>query len=186
MSRKLELLFDALQAARRLTGHTEFVVVGSLSALVHEKGGSLPAAMTVSNDIDAYTKADPERMLDVVQALGEGSPFFAENGVFIDPVTPQLCTLPEGWERRMHRLERDGIVVHFLEFADAAISKYARGDPNDERWIHAGIEAGLLDLAVVTERLKTTRFVDAEEESLTRERVQRDIERFGKPGPPAP
>ncbi|MGC4396869.1 DUF6036 family nucleotidyltransferase [Hydrogenophaga sp. T2] len=180
MSRKLDLLFEALRRARDITGHTEFVVVGSLSALVHETRGPLPSAMTLSNDFDAYTRADPERMLDVVSALGEGSAFFAETGVFIDPVTPQLCTLPEGWEGRMHLLERDGVKVCFLDFADAAISKYARGEPNDLRWIRAGIEAGLLDLDVVVKRLRFTRFLDADEERSTRERVQRDLQRSNR------
>lgn len=179
MSRKLDLLLEALQEARRMTGHTEFVVVGSLSALAHEDQSALPEAMTMSNDVDVYTRADPGRMLDVVKALGEGSAFFAEKGIFVDPVTPKLCTLPQDWEARMHMLERDGMRVFFLDTNDAAISKYARGDPNDLRWIHAGIRSGIVHLGVVVQRLTTTRFLDTDEERNTRMRVYRDVEAFG-------
>lgn len=140
---KLDILFQALSKAKKLTGHTEYVIVGSLSALVHEDSGRLPRNLVRSNDFDAYTRADPGRILDVAHALGEGSAFFEDHDMYIDPVTPKLLTLPEGWEDRMGVLERDGIKAFFLHADDAAISKYVRGAPNDIRWIRAGIESGL-------------------------------------------
>lgn len=176
MSYKLDLLFAALVHARKLIGHSEYVIAGSLSALAIEASGPLPPEMAMSNDFDTYTRADPPRIHDVAEALGKDSVFFEENDMYIDPISPKLLTLPEGWEDRMTLIERDGIKAFFLEPNDAAISKYTRGAPNDERWIQAGIKAGLIDLEVVASRLKHTPFLDALEASQTRARVTRDIE----------
>lgn len=137
--------------------------------------------MTMSNDFDMYTKADPGRILGIADALGEGSAFFAEYDMYIDPVSPKLLTLPEGWEDRMTLLERDGIKAYFLDPNDAAISNYTRGAPNDARWITAGINARLIDLEVVARRVKTARFLDAAEEAATRARIDKDIESSSSP-----
>ena len=50
----LETLFDE---ARKRTGHTEFVVMGSLSALGIARGGDVPPRMLLSIDVDCYTAA---------------------------------------------------------------------------------------------------------------------------------
>lgn len=174
MPARLDVLFDALEQARQIIGHTEYVIVGSLSAIAHETSGLLPPEMAISNDFDMYTRADPGRIHDVVRALGEGSPFYDENDAFIDPVSPKLLTLPDGWEDRMRLIERSGIKAFFLEANDAAISKYTRGAPNDARWIQAGVRAGLIDLEVVMQRLPVTRFLDDDEAKATRQRVVAD------------
>ena len=178
MPSKLDLLFDALEQARQLIGHSEYVIVGSLSAIAHETSGRLPPEMAISNDFDMYTRADPGRIHDVVKALGEGSPFFDENDAFIDPVSPRLLTLPDGWEDRMMLIPRNGIKAFFLDANDAAISKYTRGAPNDVRWIQAGIRAGLIDLDVVAQRLSLTRFLDDDEARATKQRVALDRDAF--------
>src|SRR5688572_11743883 len=46
--------------------------------------------------------------------------------------------------------------VWFLDANDAAVSKYARGEPRDQRWIRSGVLNGLISLPVVTARLRTT------------------------------
>ena len=60
--------------ASRLSKHREFVVVGSLSILgVVRRSAEIPARMLVSIDVDCYTKADPERIFELKDALGQGS-----------------------------------------------------------------------------------------------------------------
>lgn len=189
MAHRLDVLFSALTKAKKLIGHSEYVIVGSLSAIALEDSGRLPPEMAMSNDFDMYTRADPGRIDDIAEALGEGSAFFDEHDMYIDPVSPKLLTLPEGWEDRMTPLERDGIKAYFLDPNDAAISKYTRGAPNDARWITAGIQAQLIDLEVVAHRLRTTRFLDAAEEAATRARIDRDIQNTASPkrkGQPRP
>jgi hypothetical protein len=101
-----------------------------------------------------------------------------QNDAFIDPVSPRLLTLPDGWEDRMKLISRNGIKAFFLDANDAAISKYTRGAPNDMRWIQAGIRAGLIDLDAVVHRLPSTRFLDEDEARATRQRVALDRDTF--------
>lgn len=176
---QLQTLFSA---ARRLSGQAEFVVVGSLSILgiVHRSTG-VPARMLMSIDVDCYTRPDPGRVFELGAALGEGSAFEAEHGCFLDPISPQLPTLPDQWEHRLIRVPlEDGIVVHFLDPNDAAVSKYARCDVRDREWIRAGLEGGLLSAAIIEARFRDTPFLDAAEEARAREALREDRRRLRK------
>jgi Nucleotidyltransferase of unknown function (DUF6036) len=159
---------DRLQAlfgeAKRLTKHSEYVVIGSLSILGVVQGKEIPAQMLISIDVDCYTKADPERILELDKLLGAGSPFEEKHGYFLDPVSPALPMLPDQWEPRLIRIElEDGIVVYFLDPNDAAVSKYARGDVRDREWIRAGLDAGLLSGPIIESRFRQTPFLDSAE-----------------------
>jgi hypothetical protein len=176
----LDALFELFGQASRLTGHHDFVVMGSLSILGLEDHFDVPADMTLSNDVDSYTKNDPGRVYDLQSALGEGSPFHREKHYFLDPVSPRLPTLPDGWESRLVKVERDGVRLWFLDPNDAAISKYARGEPRDRRWIQAGIRSAAVSLPVMRARLGSTSFLDAEEEASARRRIEEDVAWFDK------
>lgn len=158
----LQELFDQ---AKALTHHTEFVVVGSLSILGIVQGKEVPARMLMSIDVDCFTRQDPGRIFELAKTLGEGSPFEASHGYYLDPISPQVPTLPEQWEYRLVRVPLDNsIVVYFLEPNDAAVSKYARGEPRDREWIQAGLAAGLLSAPVIESRFRQTAFANAEEQ----------------------
>lgn len=176
----LKALFDLLQEAARLSGHSEFVVIGSLSILALEQDYEVPADMTMSNDIDCYTPNDPDRIFDLVPLLGENSPQHLASGYFIDAVSPALPSLPEGWEARMNRVARNGVVAWFLEPNDAALSKYARGEPRDRRWIRAGIQSGVVSVAVVKSRFRSVDFLDQEEQDRAKSQVEQDAAWFKK------
>ena len=164
---KLEFLFGE---AKKLSGDDEFVVIGSLCALGVLPSGRVPARMLMSIDVDCYTRRDPGRVFELKRALGEGSVFEAAHGYFLDPVSPNLPTLPAQWEFRLIKVAlKNGVSVYFLDPNDAAISKYARGEPRDREWIQAGLAAGLLSAPVIESRLRDTVFVDDEE----RDRAQR-------------
>jgi hypothetical protein len=167
-------LFTLFEEAHRLTGHRDFVVIGSLSILGTDDEDGIPAEMSMSIDIDCYTKADPGRINDVRNALGEGSDFHRAHGYFLDPVSPSLPSLPDGWEARMGVIERDGLRVWFLDPDDAAVSKYARSQANDLRWIRAGLLSGHVSLRKVRARLGSTLFLDEEEASRVKVQIERD------------
>lgn len=171
-------LFTLFEQARQLTGHKDYVVVGSLAILGTQDEDELPADMSMSVDIDCYTKTDPGRILDVQTALGEGSKFHKAHGYFLDPVSPSLPSLPDGWEERMSSIEQDGLRIWFLDPDDAAISKYARSQPNDLRWIRAGLLSGLISLPRVRARLSTTLFLDDEEDRRVKTQVAADADWF--------
>jgi hypothetical protein len=158
----LQTLFEE---ARRLTGEAEFVVVDSLSILGIIRASQVPARMLMSIDVDCFSRQDPERIFEVQQALGAGSPFEARHGFYLDPISPRVPTLPEQWEYRLIRTPLGhGIVVFFLDPNDAAVSKYARCEPRDREWIRAGLQAGLLSAPVVESRFRQTDFFDAGEQ----------------------
>ncbi|OOG39668.1 DUF6036 family nucleotidyltransferase [Polaromonas sp. A23] len=170
----LDALFALFKEARVLSGHTDFVVIGSLSILGLEQSFEIPDAMTMSNDVDCYTKADPGRIFDVVDALGENSPYHKKSGFFLDAVSPELPSLPDGWRERLIKVERDGLRAWFLDPNDAALSKYARGEPRDRRWIQAGVLAGVVSMPIVKARIGSTNFYDSEEEQRAHTLVEED------------
>src|SRR5687767_7297545 len=95
----LQVLFSE---ARKLSKHNEFVVVGSLSILgIVQRSSEIPALMLLSIDVDCYTKADPGKIFDLMEKLGEGSKFDEEHGYYLDPISPNLPTLPDQWEYRL-------------------------------------------------------------------------------------
>jgi hypothetical protein len=175
---KRSQLLRLFEAARRVCGHGDYVVVGSLSILGTDDEDGLPAEMSMSIDIDCWTAADPGRIHDLKGALGEGSAFHAEHGFYLDPVSPHLPTLPEGWQARMSCIEQDGLRLYFLDPDDAAVSKYARSQANDLRWIRAGLLSGHLSLPRLRARLGSTLFVDEQEEARVRQQVAADAAWF--------
>lgn len=161
----VDALFALLEEARCACGHRDYVVIGSLSVLGLAEVATPPPDMTMSIDVDCWTRHDPPRAFDLQPALGEGSSFHRTHGIFLDPVSPRLPTLPEGWEARLLRLARGEVVAWFLEPHDAAVSKLARGEPRDLRWVSAGLRAGILAAAVIELRMRSTSFLDDAEQA---------------------
>lgn len=170
----LDALFALLAQARKLSGHSDYVVIGSLSILGLEDAFDIPDEMTLSNDIDCYTRDDPDRTFDLVAALGENSAWHQSHGYFLDAVMPALPTLPEGWQTRLIPTSREGLTTWFLDPNDAAISKYARGEPRDRRWIRAGIRSDVVSLPLVRSRLRSVTFLDEEESRRARRLMEED------------
>lgn len=159
--------------ARRLGGGTDYVVIGSLAALGY--ADAVPPRMAMSLDVDAYCRSDPARVFELAPALGQGSPFEAEHGYYLDPVTPAVATLPEGWASRLVRIELEpDLAAWFLEPHDAAVSKYARMEPRDREWIRAGLEGGILSLPILDARFAQTVFFDAAESARARQALEAD------------
>ncbi len=169
---KLDALFALLEAARGLCGHREYVVVGSLSVLGMAEVVGVPGDMTMSIDADCFTQVDPGRIFDLQSALGEGSAYHHAHGIYLDPVSPQLPTLPQDWRQRLIRLTRGELVVAFLEPNDAAVSKLARGEPRDLRWVRAGLKAEIVSLPTVRLRMRTTSFLDPAEQAVAQQALE--------------
>ena len=129
----------------------------------------------MSIDVDCYMRNDPGRTYDLKSALGEGSRFERENGYYLDPVSPSLPTLPEGWEHRLVRVDfASGVTAYFLDPHDAAVSKYARGEPRDREWIRAGLAEAILSAPVIASRFRQTTFLDELETQAAKQRLAAD------------
>lgn len=133
--------------ARARSGHTDYVIVGSLAILGATKNP--PPAMIRSIDVDLYIKHDPGRTSELHPNLGQGSIFEIEEGYYLDAVSPSLPSFPEGWENRMVVKKFGEINAFFVNPNDVAVSKYIRGEERDVRWIKAGLRIGLLDLDII-------------------------------------
>lgn len=176
-----EQIQKALEAARDLSHHNEFVIAGSLSVLgLIERP---PGSMSMSIDIDFYPLRDPGRAGDIAGVLGEGSVFHDRNGIYLDAISPALPTLPDGWEGRLVKHELGGVIAYFLEVNDTAISKYARGAENDFRWLEAGYDAGLLNVDSITARLeRSTYFHERSEKDAALSRHRMHTQAMGPTG----
>lgn len=173
----LELLLG--EAGRRLQ-QTEFVIVGSLSVLGVLGKRPVPRRMLVSIDVDCFTPNDPERIFELDASLGAGSEFERVHGYYLDPVSPRLPTLPANWEHRLIKLPLSGgITAGFLDPNDAAVSKYARGEPRDREWIRAGLDAGLLSAPIIESRFRDTPFLDDAERRRAERLLAMDLARLG-------
>lgn len=153
-------LHALLRKASELSGHEEFVIVGSLSIL-----GAVsdpPDAMVMSIDVDAYMKADPGRTGDLCDALGQGSPFEDEFGYYLDPVSPNLPSFPQGWQDRLMLIDFGNVRAFFVEPNDVAVSKYMRGEERDLRWLRSGLKDQLLDIDIIERRIGSAPCLDGE------------------------
>jgi hypothetical protein len=122
-----------------------------------------------------FSKKDPGRIFELAPALGQGSPFEAEHGYYLDPISPRIATLPSGWEERLTRIQFEpNLVAWFLEPNDAAISKYARMEPRDREWIRPGLKSGILSRAILEARFAQTVFLDAAESARARKALDED------------
>ena len=173
-----------LAEARRLSQHTEFVIVGSLSVLGVMGSRPIPPRMLMSIDVACYMRNDSGRTYDLKPALGEGSRFELENGYYLDPVSPSLPTLPDAWEYRLVRVAFvSGVTAYFLEPNDAAVSKYARGEPRDREWIRAGLAEAILSAPVIASRFRQTGFLDDAEAQAAKQRLAEDEAWLAKSSP---
>jgi hypothetical protein len=131
--------------------------------------------MAASLDVDAFSKGDPDRIFDLARALGQGSPFEAEHGYYLDPISPRVATLPSAWDERLLRIQLEPqLVAWFLEPNDAAVSKYARMEPRDREWIRPGLQAGVLSWPIIAARFAETTFLDRAESARAREALEED------------
>ena len=181
---ELSDLQELFEQAKRLTDHSEFVVVGSLSILGIVPGSDAPAQMLMSIDVDCFTRDDPGRIFELRDSLGAGSQFEATHGFYLDPISPNVPTLPADWEFRLVRVPLgDSIVVFFLDPNDAAVSKYARSEPRDREWIQAGLGAALLSAPIIESRFRQTDFFDAAERERAVKALAEDRANFSPAAP---
>ena len=174
---QLDRLFTAVSKKHHAKS---FVVIGSLSVLGLIGERRIPESMTVSAEVDAYPDTDPERAFEIAADFGLGSDFEQEHGYYFDAVSPDLPTLPRGWEQRLIRHQLPGgVLLKFLDPHDAAIAKLARADPKDLQWIRAGVDASILSVATLEYRFRETVFEETGERESARKILEREAARAG-------
>ena len=124
--RELEV---ALRAASRIARDLEFILIGSQA--VHAHCRRPPAEVLLSQECDVYPRTRPETANLLASQLGRASLFARRHGFYVDVVTPEIATLPEGWEQRLKPLRIGRITAFCLEIHDLLVSKLAAGRLKD-------------------------------------------------------
>jgi hypothetical protein len=148
-----------LSEAARLSGESEFFVIGSQAA--HASVSKPPAEVLLSRECDIYPKNRPELVSYLHEKLGPRSRFFRREGVFGDVVAPELATLPAGWETRLRPLKAGPITGWCLEMNDLIVSKLAAGRLKDLEFVAAMIELGIAKRSSIVKRI---RLLDSEDD----------------------
>lgn len=144
-------------AAATVADDDEIVVIGSQAIL--GQFPDAPSELLRSMEADVWPRNRPERWELVDGTLGELSPFHETFGYYAQGVGPETATLPEGWERRLIRVQSPrtrGAVGLCLEVHDLVISKYAALREKDIAFVQAAIRHGLVDRGQLIERLAGT------------------------------
>jgi hypothetical protein len=146
-----------LRAAGAITGADEFVVIGSQSILGQYP--EAPSELLYSTEADMFSACSPEAAALIDGTIGEMSPFHQTFGYYAHGVGPETAVLPEGWRDRLvpfHSPATGGVLGLCLDPHDLAIAKLAAGRRKDMDYLAAMLRHGMLDIAIVAERLGAT------------------------------
>src|SRR5690348_2167563 len=137
-------LDHVLRAAKEITGEDKFIVVGSQS--LHGKGIDVDQFLA-SIEVDLYVPLQ-ERKTELLNAIGEGSPFHETYGYYADPVDERTAILPRKWKQRLVNLppgNTNGAKGLCLDPHDMAVSKYIAGRDKDLQLLQGLLDAGHID-----------------------------------------
>lgn len=156
---KKQHLDHILRAAKEITGESRFIIIGSQS--LHGKGIDVDHFLK-SIEADLYIP-DEEGKTELLNAIGEASPFHETFGYYADPVQELTAVLPKGWRGRLVNLppgDTNGAKGLCLDPHDMAISKYIAGREKDMDLLAKLVAHDLLDQAMLLERLDQTALDD--------------------------
>lgn len=160
-------LEHAIRTACQIIGHDEVIVVGSQSILGTYDETVLPAAATLSGEVDVLPIADTNEETsaladDIEGVAGELSLFEETHGYSIDGVDLTTSALPAGWRDRLVKVQNintapPGSQHQFtgwcLERHDLCAAKLCALRTKDQNFVGALLDAGLVDPAVIDARL---------------------------------
>jgi hypothetical protein len=121
-----------IRASKEITNQPEIVVIGSQSIL-----GQFPGAdseLLISMEADVFPLHNPALSELIDGAIGERSMFHQTHGYYAHGVAETTATLPEGWKRRLVRINNEntcGATGLCLDPHDLAAAKLAAGREKD-------------------------------------------------------
>lgn len=154
-----------IRAAGALIGDDTMIVIGSQAILA-----TVPAPaeeqLTRSMEADLLPLDDPlvEKADLIDGVLGAGSMFDDTHGIHADGVSIATPVLPAGWRERLVEISNEntnGIRGLCLEVHDLTVSKLAAGRPKGLEFCDAAARVGLVDAAVVADRIRSTELTPA-------------------------
>ena len=150
-------LEEALRAAGGISKDRDLIVFGSQAIL-----GLVPRpprSCLISKEVDIYPKNNYQAVALLISKLGRRSSFAKRNSFFVDVVTPDLITVPDGWTERLVRFctrNTGGVTGWCLEIHDLAVSKLAAGRDKDLKYIRTLLRHELLRSGTLENRIEDT------------------------------
>ena len=144
-------LQTALRAASRVARQSEFFLIGSQA--IHAHCSRPPAEVLLSQECDLYPRTYPQAAHALDIELGPDSAFARQHGFYVDVVTPELATLPEGWERRLKPFRAGRVTAFCLEVHDLLASKLAAGRLKDLELVGAVLKLRLGKASILRRRI---------------------------------
>ena len=163
-------LEHAIRAACQIIHQCEVIVVGSQAILGTRDESQLPAAATMSTEVDilpmAETNDETARLADLIQ------------GVAGDGVDLETTILPDGWRDRLVKVQNANTAAPSgeprftgwcLDKEDLCVAKLNAFSEKDRNFVAALLKANLVDAGLIASRLTTipSRHVAATEHALT-------------------
>lgn len=151
-------LEHVLRAASAIASEPDVLVIGSQSILGSIPEQALPPEATVSVEVDVAFLDDPgAAKADLVDgAIGELSTFHSTFGYYAQGVTVATAILPERWRERLVVVDTAGTAPGrglCLDRHDCVVAKLVAGRAKDFAFAGALVRAGLVDPALLAERI---------------------------------
>jgi len=160
-------LEHAIRASCQIIQHGEVIVVGSQAILGTYDESQLPAAATMSLEVDilpiAETNEETAKLADLIEGVaGEFSTFEELHGFSIDGVDLDTAVLPEGWADRLVRVQNANTAAPSgeprfaglcLDKEDLCVAKLCAFREKDRNFVGALLDAGLVDAGTIAARL---------------------------------
>ncbi len=162
-------LEHAIRTACQIIHRPEVIVVGSQAILGTYDESQLPAAATMSIEVDILPIADSShetaRLADLIEGVaGEFSPFEELHGFSIDGVDLETAVLPDGWRDRLVKVQNANTAAPAgdprftgwcLDKEDLCVAKLIALREKDRTFVAALLEANLVDANLIASRLRT-------------------------------
>ncbi|HJQ44327.1 MAG TPA: DUF6036 family nucleotidyltransferase [Jatrophihabitantaceae bacterium] len=162
-------LEHAIRTACQIIDASEVIVVGSQAILGTYREDELPAAATMSAEVDvlpiASTNQETSHLADLIEGVaGELSPFEQQHGFSIDGVDLETSALPDGWRDRLIRVQNLNTAAPSgqprftgwcLDKEDLCVAKLCALREKDQNFVAALLDAALVDRDVIATRLNT-------------------------------
>ncbi len=168
--KRSELEYSVTQAAQLIAeqyGKMGVLVVGSQSILATWDEDELPADASASIEVDLVPLKETadeavSTLIDVF--LGLDSEFHREHGYYVHGVGANTSYLPAQWMDRLVPLRsvRSKAQVLCLDPHDLCAAKLMRFEPRDKQFVQSLIRAGLIQPALLAERIATVDFAAME------------------------
>jgi len=176
---KKQQVDHVLRAAGRITGETQFIIIGSQS--LHGKHPDVADQILTSFEVDLIASERIERT-EWLNVIGVDSQFHETYGYYADAVDVTTATLPKGWKGRLVSLppgDTEGVRGLCLDPHDLAISKYAAFREKDLVFTRELARRGIVSQDQLLRLLEQTRLTE-ELRARIRARIAAD---FAQPAP---